>query len=618
MALNEAERSGICGLALTFTGPDPLCHEIRLACLALPDNCVYVANLLALGNRITGDLIELIENAGIKKVIYDAKTGLSFLYASKKQKLAARNLFDILLASEICWSGYYDLSPSSSPKNPWKKRPADHSLPALAERHLGIMIGDAKESNVKKSDAEDATDIALQEEATAAAVLLPIYRILDELLARNDLQRIADLEFRAIASLAEMEVTGIGLNASDAAGLVRDLEGEIGNLARIMQDEADRTGFVTVKVTHDGRRISCYLNPDRQEDVLAFLRRRGFGVACTKAEVMRGLAAAGCALAEALLRYRHNCYLLAVLNHWMERAHPRDGRVHPHYFQIPSTTGRMSCKDPNAQQIPRAGEGALAVRRLFLPDSGRRFVKGDFSTIELCIMAALSQDRAMLEALQRGADLHRLTASQMSGKKTEEVTAKERRAAKIMNFLLIYGGSASTLQSRVQTDLGIWMSGDEAEAAKESFFRAYPGVRAWHEGQVMAMSYAVPHIFHNCMQGFFALPAACTRTVLGRRRIWPRFGRGLTASRFQMFNTPCQGTGADLIKLVMAEVYEKISSADAKIIGSIHDEILLEVDEKRALEYAGLLKEIMERVGSQLLHPVPVKAEVKIMASLEG
>jgi DNA polymerase-1 len=134
----------------------------------------------------------------------------------------------------------------------------------------------------------------------------------------------------------------------------------------------------------------------------------------------------------------------------------------------------------------------------------------------------------------------------------------------------------------------------------------------------MAMSFTVTHTFHNCVQGFFTLPLACTKTVLGRRRVWPRFGTGIRASRFQMFNTPCQGMGADLIKLVMAEVYEKISSQDAKIIGSIHDEILLEVQAERAEEYARLLKEIMQRVGSKLLHIVPVKAEVKILATLDG
>jgi DNA polymerase-1 len=525
-------------------------------------------------------------------------------------RLAAANLFDLMLASEICWSGYYDLALSNSPKNPWKKKPADHSLAALAERHLGILIHDGKQIDGERCGAEDAARCAFQE----AAVLLPIYRILDELLARNDLQSIADLEFRAVPSLVEMEVTGIRLNAADAAGLLLDLEGEVCNLVGTMQDEATKKGFVTV--SHDGKRLSYYLNPDRQEDVLAFLRKRGYPVVNTRAEVMKGLAAAGCTFAEALIRYRHDCYLIAVLNHWIERIHPRDGRVHPHYFQIPSTTGRMSCKDPNAQQIPRTGEGARAVRRLILPGPGKRFVKGDFSTIELCIMACLSQDQAMQDAFSGGIDLHRLTASRIGRKAMKEVTAEERQAAKIMNFLLIYGGSAKTLQYRVQSDLGIWMSADEAEEAKESFFQAYPAVREWQESQVMAMSNTLPHTFHNCVQGFFTLPLACTKTVLGRKRVWPRFGTGIRASRFQMFNTPCQGTGADLIKLVMAEVYEKISSQDAKIIGSIHDEILLEVVENRAEEYARQLKEIMEKIGFELLSPVPVTSEVKILSSL--
>ena len=128
-------------------------------------------------------------------------------------------------------------------------------------------------------------------------------------------------------------------------------------------------------------------------------------------------------------------------------------------------------------------------------------------------MACLSQDRAMLDAFAGGLDLHRLTASRIGSKEIEAVTAKERQAAKIMNFLLIYGGSAQTLQYRVQSDYGIWMSADEAEEAKERFFEAYSGIREWQEKQVMAMSCTVPHAFHNCVQGFFTLPLSCTRTV---------------------------------------------------------------------------------------------------------
>ena len=585
---------------LLTTGPDPLSHEIRLISLALPNNTIYIADCLELGKTILSDLAGLLENRRIKKVLYNALSALAFIRASENRKLDACNLFDLMLASEICWSGYYYLTLSHSPKNPWKKNIPDHSPAALAERHLGVIL-----------DGENETE---RRAAQESAVLLPLHDILAALLAKNGLLKIADLEFRAVCSLVEMEITGIYLDSDQAKRKVEDEENEICNLVWTVHDEARKKGFVTVSV--DGKRLSYYLNPDRQEDVLAFLKSRGYGVISTKAEVLRGLAAAGCAFAEAVLRYKHVSHLLAFLNNWLSHVHAKDGRVHPHYFQIPSSTGRISSKNPNAQQIPRKGDDATAIRRLFLPEAGKRFVKADFSAIELRIMAFLSGDRAMQEAFREGVDLHRLTACKISGVPLDQVTDQQRQAAKIMNFLLIYGGSAKTLQWRVLSDYGRFMSLDEAEEAKTRFFQTYPGVKEWQERQLQEMSYTVPHYFHNCIQGYFFLPLTCTATALGRRRIWPRFGTGIRASKFQMYNTPCQGTGADLIKLVMCEVYDKISSEEARIIGSIHDEILLEVPAERAEEYARMLQEIMERIGSELLHPVPVKAEVKILSSL--
>jgi DNA polymerase I len=540
----------------------------------------------------------LLEDRRINKVLYDAKRALAFIRVSENRKLNACNIFDLRLASQICWSGYYYLTPSGSPKNPWKRRMADNSLASLAERHLGITLN----SEGEKSAAEES------------AVLLPLHGILADLLAKNSLQKVADLEFQAISSIMEMEVSGIHMDCPQAKGIVAQEENEICNLVWTMQDEARKKGFVTV--SHDGNRLCYYLNTDRQEDVMTVLKKRGFAVANTKAEVLKGLAAAGCAFAEELLRYRHVSHLLAFLNKWLEHVHVRDGRIHPQYFQIPSTTGRISSRNPNAQQIPRAGDDAPAIRRLFSPSPGKKYVKADFSAIELCIMAYLSGDSAMQEAFRNGIDLHRLTASKISGVAIEQVTAQQRRAAKIMNFLLIYGGSAKTLQWRALSDYGVFMSLDEAEEARNKFFQNYEGVKEWQEKQLSEMSYTVQHYFHNCVQGFFALPLTCTTTVMGRRRIWPRFGTGITASKFQMYNTPCQGTGADLIKLVMAEVYDKISGEEARIIGSIHDEILLEVPEARAEEYAQMLREIMESIGSELLYPVQVNVEAKVLTTL--
>lgn len=625
-ALEEMEKFALCSLSVLTTGPDPLSDRIWLAAIALPDKSVYIADCLDPVSEILSSLACLLENSRIKKVLFDAKAAISFIRVAVNRKLFGRNLFDLMLATQICWSGFHYLTPSNSPKTPWKKQEPDHSLAALAERHLGIVLAPIEMDSMNQADAVQRSSLSssgrffspsiIEGVAASSAILLPIHLILEELLAKNELQRIVDLEFAAICSLAELEITGIYLDSCQAERMVGELEYEICRLVWMIQDEAKKKGFVAA--SEDGRKLSYYLNPEKQEEVMAYLNKRGYAVASTKAEILRGLAAAGCAFAEAILNYRHASHRLAFLNGWLKHVHAGDGRVHPQYFQIPSSTGRISSRNPNAQQIPRAGADAPAFRNLFLPSPGKRFVKADFSAIELAIMACLSGDKAMQEAFQNGVDLHRLTASKISGAALDQVTGVQRQAAKIMNFLLIYGGSARTLQYKTLSDFGRFIPLDEAEQAVAGFFQTYLGVADWQELQIAEMSYTVVHHFHSCIQGFFSLPVTATRTVLGRRRIWPRFGTGIRASRFQMFNTPCQGTGADLIKLVMAEVYDKISSEKARIVGSIHDEILLEVDEMCAEEYARLLKEIMERVGSQLLHPVPVKAEVKIMASLDG
>lgn len=629
--LEKAKKYGICGLALQPDDQDSLGPAIKLVCLALPDKSVYISDCREQGTDGAKEmallLAALLEQRSIRKVIYGAGPALSLIRGSAGRKINACNVFDLMLASQICWSGYYYLRPSGSTCHPWKRDVPDHSLGSLAERHLGIILdgeggegdrggeGDsAEEDNAEEDRAEEGDGNGDGLALKRASVLLPLHNILAELLARNGLEKIADLEFQVAASLAEMQGSGIHLECDQARGMVCREEYEICNLVSAMQEEARRKGFV--KVSHDGKRLCCYLNPDRTEDVMAFLRRRGYPVSSTKAEILKGLAAAGCAFAEALLRYRRVCHQLTFLCSWLEKVSPEDCRVHPHFFQIQSSTGRISSRNPNAHQIPSTGEDASAIRRLFTPAEGKKFVKADFSTIELCIMARLSGDRVMLEAFKNGVDLHRLTASRISGVPIEQVTQAQRKAAKTMNFLLIYGGSARSLQSRILSDYGIFISSDEAEQARENFLSCYQGVREWQERQLSEMSFTVQHYFHNCIQGFFALPLTATTTILGRRRIWPRFGVGIRASKFQMYNTPCQGTGADLIKLVMCEVYDKISSQEARIINSIHDEILLEVPEERAEEYALMLKEIMERIGSDLLAPVPVKAEVRIMKSL--
>lgn len=611
VALSEVGEYKICGLDLRTTGPDPLTSRIRLVNIAFSDGRVYVADVFDLGESVIADLAELVEDEQVEKVMHDAKQDLSFIRVAALRRLKFKNIFDIMLASKICWSGYYYLSPSNSPKNPWKKKKPEHSLEALAERHLGVVM--------KRSDkADDWSGESLPDDQVIYAsncvqLLLPLHEVFRELLAKNELEKVAGLEFSALSPIAEMEISGMYLDAGSARALISEKEAQIIKAFGEMQSEARRRGFTPAR--HEGKSTRGFLDPNLREDIKAYFQHEGFCITSTKAAVLQELATRGSVFAGSLLQYRRLSHQLAYLYDWLEHIHPADGRIHSQYFQLQGSTGRLSSRRPNAQQVPKKGEDGLALRRLFQAPPGKKLVSADFSTIEMRIMAHLSGDQTMIEAFREGQDLHRLTASRISGLPLEQISKEQRNAAKVVNFLLIYGGSAETLQWRAQSDYGVIMPLEEAYQARERFFETYSGVKEWQERQIREMSFTHEHHFHNCVQGFFSLPLTCTFTALGRRRVWPRFGSGMTASKFQLFNTPCQGTGADLIKLVMCELYDRLTSEDAKIVASVHDEILLEVPEDEAEDYAEMLCEIMNRVGSQLLHPVPVTSEAKILSS---
>ena len=614
LALQEIKGYGVCGLHIENIGSDPLTSRIRSVQLAVPNGRVYLADIFNPVKEIFDDLAVLLEDSQVKKVIYDAKVALSFVRASQGHRLKFKNIFDVMLASQLCWSGYYDLVPSKSAKNPWKKRIPDHSLEALAERHLGIILD--RSSRISDWEALEPTTEQVTSAAKYAEVLLPLHAVLQELLIKNTLMRVAELEFRTISPVVEMELSGINLDADAARALMQEKEDTMVEAFLELQAEAKKNGFVPIP--REGRERSKYLNPDSQEDVKRYLQSRCFNITSTRAEVLKELAMGGNIFADRLLSYRQISHQLAFLNSWLQDIHPLDGRIHPKYFQLKSETGRLSSRKPNAQQVPKRGEDGMAIRRLFKASPGKKLVKVDFSCIELRIMAFLSGDETMIKAFQAGQDIHRLTASMITGQPLDQVTRDQRQAAKIINFLLIYGGSAETLQQHAICDYGLAMSLDEAREYQQKYFEIYSGVKEWQHRQVEAMNYTHQHWFHDCVRGTFYLALTCTFTALGRRRVWPRFGVGIKASKFQAFNTPSQGTGADILKMVMCELYDGLDSEDVKIIASIHDELLLEVPEDRAEEYAKMLSEIMNRIGSKVLYPVPVTSEADILSSWGG
>jgi DNA polymerase-1 len=241
---------------------------------------------------------------------------------------------------------------------------------------------------------------------------------------------------------------------------------------------------------------------------------------------------------------------------------PGTGRVHTTYSQTTAVTGRLSSNDPNLQNIPIRTPQGRRIREAFVAPPGRRIVSADYSQIELRIMAHLSGDASLRHAFEVGGDVHRATAAEVFGVPLERVSADERRAAKVINFGLIYGMSAFG----VAQNLGIERA--TAQAYIDSYFSRYPGVKRYMDAtREQARS-----------QGY-------VETVFGRRLWLPEIRSGAPvrrqAAERAAINAPMQGTAADLIKLAMVAVQKWLDGAglQALLIMQVHDELVLEVPE---------------------------------------
>jgi DNA polymerase-1 len=248
----------------------------------------------------------------------------------------------------------------------------------------------------------------------------------------------------------------------------------------------------------------------------------------------------------------------------------------------------MACGSPNLQQIPRDP----AYRACIRPATGRVLVKADFSQVELRIAAQITGDKALRVAYQEGADVHVRTAAAVLGVAPDAVTKEQRQIAKVLNFGLVYGMGAARLRENAAQKFGVQLTEHEAADFRARFFRAYPGLKRWHQTRPDS--------------------AIDTRTLAGRRR--------LAVSAFtEKLNSPVQGTGADLLKLTLAYLWEDRQAQPSAVPANVvHDEIVLECDANAAPGVAAWLVAHMERAGRVVLRDVPIVADVEVMVDWSG
>ena len=272
------------------------------------------------------------------------------------------------------------------------------------------------------------------------------------------------------------------------------------------------------------------------------------------------------------------------------KAQGPDGRIHSTFMQTEARTGRISSTEPNLQNIPIRTELGSRLRGYFVAGDGQTLVDADYSQIELRILAHITGDEAMRQAFLNGADIHRSTAAKIYHIPEEEVTPALRSASKAINFGIMYGKGAFSLSK----DLDVPVK--EAEAFLKTYLNTFPRVDGYMK-QCIAQ----------------AKDKGYVETLFGRRRPLPE----LSSSNFQVRssgermarNTPIQGTAADIIKLAMVHVWQRLRDEGlrARLLLQVHDELIVEAPEEEAEAVSRLLKEEMERAVS---YSVPLTVEV--------
>jgi DNA polymerase-1 len=272
-----------------------------------------------------------------------------------------------------------------------------------------------------------------------------------------------------------------------------------------------------------------------------------------------------------------------------EMVSPRTGRLHTSFNQTGTATGRLSSSDPNLQNIPIRTELGRSIRRAFIPTEGWKFVSGDYSQIELRMLAHLSGDKAMAGSFSRGEDIHKAVAAEVFGKPLAQVTPQERQVAKTVNFGLVYGQGPQGLSR--QTGLSL----TDSEAYITRYFERYPGVKKYIDGVISEAE----------KNGY-------VQTIAGRRRNLPDITADMAqrrnAARRAAVNTVIQGSAADLIKGAMITLDAELQKrgGKARMLLQIHDELLLEAPPEELDGVESMLKRVME--GAMKLN-VPLKVE---------
>ena len=466
-----------------------------------------------------------------------------------------------------------------------------HDMDTLAMQYLQkqtIKYEDICGKGAKQiSFAEVPVDVATQYAAEDSDITLQLHLELSKKLQEHQQQQqlkvYREIEMPLIQVLAKMEQTGVLVDSKTLEKQSEELSIKIAQL--------EQQAYELV-----GREFN--LNSPKQLQEILFeeqnipvIKKTPTGQPSTSEDVLQELAE-DYELPRIIIDNRSFSKLKSTYTDKLpQEINSRTGRIHTSYHQAVATTGRLSSTNPNLQNIPIRTEEGRKIRQAFVAPEGFKIMAADYSQIELRIMAHLSKDEKLLDSFAKDQDVHSRTASQVFGVEIEEVSKDQRRAAKAINFGLMYGMSAFGLAKQLGVERG------EAQDYMNRYFDQYPKVAEF-----------MKTIKEQAKEN------AYVDTLFGRRLYFPeiknRNGRIRAGAERAAINAPMQGTAADIIKQAMLKVFAEIkNNPDIRMIMQVHDELVFEVREEKQDELAVLVKNLMEK-AVQL--SIPLKVDIGI------
>ncbi len=466
---------------------------------------------------------------------------------------------------------YFDMTVAAYLLNPLL---GDYPYDGVAKDYLSIVLSSKKDylgkltcEQMIKEDEKKVVDYACYE----AYVAWKSKEILESNLKEKGMYELYEnIEMPLVFVLYDMEKEGIRADGDKLKEYSRELAVSINKIEKRIYEEA-------------GEEFN--INSPKQLGVVLFEKlqlpnekktKTGYS---TSAEVLDKLAPDHPIVAD-VLEYRQLSKLKSTYADGLINFIEQDGKIHTTFNQTITATGRLSSTDPNLQNIPIRIELGKLIRKVFLPEEGHLFVDSDYSQIELRVLAHLSDDEKLIEAFKNGQDIHRSTASLVFDTPFDEVTDIQRRNAKAVNFGIVYGISAFGLAN----DLNIGRK--EAQAYIDSYFEKYPKIKAFLDKTVAD-----------------AKEKGYIKTMFGRIRPIPE----LSSSNFMQrqfgervaMNSPIQGTAADIIKIAMIRVHDRLlkENLKSKLILQVHDELLIETAEDEKEYVIELLEEEMHKAA---------------------